>query len=261
MQTAGHVSCETTVGRVVLTGGTSESESAKPRPGRESLPHVSLTVSLAEAGTARMCAGCRAVHVSSMLVQWRSCWRLRAPAAAGPAGSVTGTVTLAGAPPVRPELPVQKNREVCGEMVADDRLVIGPSGGVRYAVVTVEGSKAARSPSPMRQSCSTTARVTSCRTCKRPRSASGSSSTTATPSSTTPTQESARRPSSTPRSRTIAITEPGRRIAQGPQSHDVPTRSGANGERYTLGTGGQPRQAARPAVRDGTYARLDLWCR
>ena len=71
---------------------------------------------------------------------------LGAPAPGEPAGSVTGTVTLAGAPPVRPQLPVQKNREVCGEMVADDRLVIGPSGGVRYAVVTVEGLQGGAKP-------------------------------------------------------------------------------------------------------------------
>ena len=71
---------------------------------------------------------------------------LGAPAAGEPAGSVTGTVTLAGAPPVRPQLPVQKNREVCGEMVADDRLVIGPSGGVRYAVVTVDGLQGGTKP-------------------------------------------------------------------------------------------------------------------
>jgi len=71
---------------------------------------------------------------------------LGAPAAGEPAGSVTGTVTLGGAPPVRPQLPVQKNREVCGEMVADDRLVIGPSGGVRYAVVTVDGLQGGTKP-------------------------------------------------------------------------------------------------------------------
>jgi plastocyanin len=71
---------------------------------------------------------------------------LGSPAAAGPTGSVTGTVTLAGAPPVRPQLPVQKNREVCGETVPDDRLVIGPGGGVHYAVVTVEGVQGGRKP-------------------------------------------------------------------------------------------------------------------
>jgi plastocyanin len=71
---------------------------------------------------------------------------LGAPAAAGPTGSVTGTVTLAGAPPVRPQLPVQKDREVCGEMVPDDRLVIGPRGAVRYAVVTVDGVQGGRKP-------------------------------------------------------------------------------------------------------------------
>jgi plastocyanin len=71
---------------------------------------------------------------------------LGAPAAGAPAGSVTGSVTLAGAPPARPQVPVQKNREVCGETVADDRLVIGPNGEVRYAVVTVEGVQGGTKP-------------------------------------------------------------------------------------------------------------------
>jgi hypothetical protein len=54
-------------------------------------------------------------------------------------GTVTGIVRLAGPAPTRPSLPVFKHTEVCGEAVADDRLVVGPSGGVRYAVVTVVG--------------------------------------------------------------------------------------------------------------------------
>jgi hypothetical protein len=61
-------------------------------------------------------------------------------------GNVTGTVTLAGAPPARPPLEVFKHREVCGSTVPDDRLVVGPGGGVRYAVVTVEGVRDGRKP-------------------------------------------------------------------------------------------------------------------
>jgi plastocyanin len=67
-------------------------------------------------------------------------------AVGAPAGKVTGSVTLAGAPPARPQVPVQKNREVCGETVADDRLLVGPGGEVRYAVVTVEGVQGGTKP-------------------------------------------------------------------------------------------------------------------
>jgi hypothetical protein len=71
-----------------------------------------------------------------------------APALAGPTGSVTGTIRLAGTPPVRPPLPVFKHHEVCGDGVVDDRLVVGPGGSVRYAVVSVEGVSGGRKPEP-----------------------------------------------------------------------------------------------------------------
>jgi hypothetical protein len=58
---------------------------------------------------------------------------------AGVLGTLTGTVRLAGPAAQRPPLPVVKHREVCGDGVPDERLVVGPGGGVRYAVVTVEG--------------------------------------------------------------------------------------------------------------------------
>jgi hypothetical protein len=61
-------------------------------------------------------------------------------------GTVTGTVRLEGSPPVRAPLRVYKHREVCGDGVADDRLVVGPGGGVRYAVVSVEGVRNGRPP-------------------------------------------------------------------------------------------------------------------
>jgi hypothetical protein len=61
-------------------------------------------------------------------------------------GTITGSVRLDGPAPARPPLPVGKHREVCGESVPDDRLVIGPRGGVRYAVVTVEGVRGGRKP-------------------------------------------------------------------------------------------------------------------
>jgi plastocyanin len=65
---------------------------------------------------------------------------------ADPTGTVAGTVRLAGAPPARPALRVFKNQEVCGKSVADDRLVVGPGGGVRYAVITLVGVRGAKKP-------------------------------------------------------------------------------------------------------------------
>lgn len=54
-------------------------------------------------------------------------------------GTLAGVVRLEGPAPVRPPLPVYKHAEICGAGVPDDRLVIGPGGGVRFAVVTIEG--------------------------------------------------------------------------------------------------------------------------
>ena len=66
---------------------------------------------------------------------------LASPAAGTPAepGVLSGVVRLAGTAPARPPLSVFKHGEVCGAGVTDDRLVVGRDGGVRYAVVTVEG--------------------------------------------------------------------------------------------------------------------------
>ena len=62
---------------------------------------------------------------------------LAAPAAER--GTVAGVIRLDGAAPTRPPLPVYKHPEVCGASVPDDRLVVGPGGGLRFAVVTIEG--------------------------------------------------------------------------------------------------------------------------
>jgi hypothetical protein len=67
-------------------------------------------------------------------------------AAADPTGTLAGTVRLLGTPPRRPPLEVFKHREVCGGGPPDERLVIGPAGGLRYAVVTVENVRGGRKP-------------------------------------------------------------------------------------------------------------------
>lgn len=60
---------------------------------------------------------------------------------AQPTGSLVGRVRVSGKPPGRARLPVSKYQEVCGTSVVDDRLVIGPGGGVRWAIVAVDGAK------------------------------------------------------------------------------------------------------------------------
>ncbi len=61
-------------------------------------------------------------------------------------GSLAGTVSVAGPVPARAPLPVYKSHQVCGNSMPDERLVVGPGGGVRYAVVTVEAVKGGRAP-------------------------------------------------------------------------------------------------------------------
>ncbi len=67
-------------------------------------------------------------------------------ARAAAVGTAAGTIRLEGPAPARPPLPVFKNHEACGESVPDDRLVVGPGGGLRYAVVTVDGVRGGKPP-------------------------------------------------------------------------------------------------------------------
>src|SRR5579871_737002 len=71
---------------------------------------------------------------------------LAASAAAAGTGAVAGTVRVEGTVAPRPPLPVYKHHEVCGDGVPDDRLVVGGAGGLRYAVVSVEGVRGGRRP-------------------------------------------------------------------------------------------------------------------
>jgi hypothetical protein len=54
-------------------------------------------------------------------------------------GVVSGTVKFVGTPPKLEPLAVNKNRDVCGEQKASEALVVGSGGGVRGAVVVIEG--------------------------------------------------------------------------------------------------------------------------
>jgi len=58
------------------------------------------------------------------------------------AGSVSGRVTYAGAPPPKKAVDVTKDKEVCGKSpIYDESLVVGPDKGLKNAVVTVLGAK------------------------------------------------------------------------------------------------------------------------
>jgi plastocyanin len=66
------------------------------------------------------------------------------PAATGPGadapGSIAGRVVLAGPRPQPASVRITKDVEVCGaHPIADESLVVGADGGVRYAVVSLSG--------------------------------------------------------------------------------------------------------------------------
>lgn len=54
-------------------------------------------------------------------------------------GVITGRVTFAGTPPKLEPLPVNKNRDVCGERKPSEALEVGADHGVRGGVVLIEG--------------------------------------------------------------------------------------------------------------------------
>jgi hypothetical protein len=64
-------------------------------------------------------------------------------------GTIAGVVRVAKPLPAPlPPLEVYKNRSVCGETVPSDALVVAPDGGLRYAVVTLDGITRGRAPEP-----------------------------------------------------------------------------------------------------------------
>jgi plastocyanin len=54
-------------------------------------------------------------------------------------GSLAGSVKFGGTPPRLDALPVRKNQDVCGQSVANEALVLGPSNGVKGSVIVIEG--------------------------------------------------------------------------------------------------------------------------
>lgn len=62
------------------------------------------------------------------------------------AGVLTGVVKFAGTPPRLEALPVNKNRDVCGDSKPSEALVLGPDRGVRGAVILLEGVTRGKKP-------------------------------------------------------------------------------------------------------------------
>ena len=54
-------------------------------------------------------------------------------------GVLAGVVKFAGTPPRLEPLPVNKNRDVCGDSKESEALVLGPDRGVRGSVILLEG--------------------------------------------------------------------------------------------------------------------------
>lgn len=63
-------------------------------------------------------------------------------------GTLTGTVKFLGEPPKQAPIPVKKNRDLCGETVPSEAMVLGPDKGVKHAVVWIEGITKGKKPDP-----------------------------------------------------------------------------------------------------------------
>ena len=61
-------------------------------------------------------------------------------------GTLGGHVKFAGTPPTLEPLPVNKNRDVCGDRKTSEALVVGTDGGVRGAVIFLEGVAKGKKP-------------------------------------------------------------------------------------------------------------------
>jgi hypothetical protein len=88
----------------------------------------------------------RPLAVAAMLVT------LTAPASAYEVVTVTdggvlaGVVRFTGTPPKLDPLPVNKNRDVCGDQKDAEALVVGPERGVRGTVILIEGVVRGKKP-------------------------------------------------------------------------------------------------------------------
>ncbi len=62
-------------------------------------------------------------------------------ASAADGGTISGVVSYAGRPPARARIEITKDKEVCGAKAHyDESLIVSPAGGLKDAVVVVEGA-------------------------------------------------------------------------------------------------------------------------
>ncbi len=61
-------------------------------------------------------------------------------------GALIGVVKFTGTPPKLDPLPVNKNRDVCGDDKASEALILGPDHGVRGSVILLEGVTRGKTP-------------------------------------------------------------------------------------------------------------------
>jgi hypothetical protein len=61
-------------------------------------------------------------------------------------GVLTGVVRFGGTPPALEPIPVNKNRDLCGERKPSEALVVGPDKGVKGSVVLIEGVSRGKKP-------------------------------------------------------------------------------------------------------------------
>jgi plastocyanin len=66
------------------------------------------------------------------------------PAGAQGGGTIVGEVKLAGPAPAPKTVKVNKDNQVCGEEKKVTEVAVGPNGGVAYTIVSVPGTKAAK---------------------------------------------------------------------------------------------------------------------
>lgn len=63
------------------------------------------------------------------------------------AGSISGEVKFTGPPPGLPSVRVTKDQDYCGQALPNEAYVVGPGGGLKNVVISIEGSPSHLGPS------------------------------------------------------------------------------------------------------------------
>ena len=73
-----------------------------------------------------------------------------ASAVTGDAGTITGDVRFVDSPPSVPPVTVTKDQDYCGATLPNETYLIGPNGGLKNVVVSVEAAQATIPPDPQK---------------------------------------------------------------------------------------------------------------